>query len=162
MTGLSDAYALIAESAVALIGFAGVASAFSGRERDFTLAEFGRLGAIIFAAVVPLMGCFSLYVFRDAGYTSAQSYKLTGVLVLLAQGVLWFRGVQSAIQNYRHPDSTTGLAFIFALSGFLVTTVSLYASVAFLGFGSWALVAGFSIQLLFGVFMFWRLLTRAT
>ena len=87
---------------------------------------------------------------------------MTGILALVAQGTLWFRGVQSAMQNYRAPDSTTGPAFLVVLSVFLVTTVPLYVSVAFFGIGSWALETGFSIQLIFGVLMFWRLLTRAT
>lgn len=62
----------------------------------------------------------------------------------------------------KDPDSTTEMWSLYVSLGTFITLWILYATAASTELGYVALVTGFSVQLLHGLWMFVRVLTRAS
>jgi hypothetical protein len=84
----SDKFDLLAELAIAVAGFAGVASAFGGRERSFGPAELIRLKALFQFSALVLTGCFSLAALASAGIAARSGLGLVFSILILQS--LWF------------------------------------------------------------------------
>lgn len=159
MVSLED-FALIAELALGLTGFAGVAAAFGGREREFTPIDRVRLAAVFQTSAGPMVGSLLLIALVRSS-TVSDSVAVSIVAVSSIAYILATLGPASirALKLARRDNSADPRAVAMTLVAGSVQ-LSLYASAA-LGFaGSSAVVGGYAIQLVVGVWMFWRLLTR--
>ena len=157
---LTDAIELYAELALALAGFAGVASAFSGRERRFRPVERLRLVGVVSLSASTFAGCLAHAVATIAGLSvlHASSIAALANLVLLASLVIrilpefWRRSKDSDAQ-------VDGYSIWLANSLFLGEIVLLAYTLFGFG-GGWQLALAFSLQLLHGLWLFFLLLTR--
>jgi len=77
----------------------------------------------------------------------------------LAQVVAYVRLNPRALSNLRD-EATTVTSRSFSLGvAWTVAVIGLYVSTAFLGGEAWPLLAGYSLQLIWGLLVFSRLLT---
>ena len=160
LQNIPDIFSLLAELAIALAGFTGVTSAFAGRERLFSPMERTRLQAILLASSGVLAGCLVLYSASSVGLSEAQSASLAATAgILVTTPVLVFL-VPGAWRHMNDPDSTTEAWVLVVVVGYGVTLVGLFGAVAFQMAEQNLLVVGYSLQLMFGLWMFVRLLTR--
>lgn len=160
MQSVPDFDALLAELAIGLAGFTGVSSAFAGRERVFRPMERTRLQAILLGSSSVLAGCLARYSAASVGLDDADSAAISAVAgIALTLPVLLFL-VPVSWRHQRDPDSTTEIWVIYVVSTYGLVLLGLFALVVFRLGDPDLLVVGFSLQLLFGLWMFVRLLTR--
>jgi hypothetical protein len=160
MHGVPDIYSLLAELAIALAGFTGVSSAFAGRERLFRPMERTRLQAVLLGSSSVLAGCLALYSANSLGFADAEAASISAAVgILLTFPVLAFL-VPAGFRHMKDPDSTTEVWVLFAVSAYGLVLLALFGTVALQKGDPDLLVVGFSLQLLFGLWMFVRLLTR--
>lgn len=159
MTSFEGAVELYAELSLALAGFAGVASAFAGRERAFRPIERMRLVGVVVLSASVLGGCLTFLAASIALLTPVQAEALTGLasLALLAPLFwviprLWIRA--------RDPDANVDSWSLYLVTS-LTAVETLLLSTTGLGFGAgWQLALSFGFQLLQGLWLFFLLLTR--
>ena len=161
MLSPEEMFPLYAELALGLAGFAGVVSAFTGRDREFRPTERVRFLAVVLASATVLVGTFAFFAASAGGCDHPIALKLAGTLSLaisLAMGAPLFA---TSWRAGKDPDSTTEMWSLYLSAGTFVTLWMLYAAAAVTEIGYVALVSGFSVQLLHGLWMFVRVLTRA-
>jgi hypothetical protein len=161
MLSPEEIFPLYAELSLALAGFTGVVSAFAGRDRRFRPTERVRFLAVVSASACVLAGCFTVFATSAGGYDLAVSLRLSGAVCLvisLASGLPLFVTSWRAAGD---PDSTTEMWSLYVSLVTFILLWTLYASSVVTEKAFVALVTGFSIHLLHGLWMFVRVLTRA-
>jgi hypothetical protein len=156
-----DVFALFAELSMALAGFAGVASAFSGREKDFGLLDQGRIRAIVGLAAIVLLGCLAFLSISLADLSVEQATRGAALASLAACVPLYAWVLVPADRDLRQPSSQAE-PWVIHLSTILVCVATLsYGCVALFPTSLWLLGGTFSLQIAHALWMFLRLLTRA-
>jgi hypothetical protein len=160
LQSIPDVYSLLAELAIALAGFSGVSSAFAGRERLFQPLERIRLQAVLLGSSSVLAGCLARYSAASVGLTESHSAAVAAAVgIVLTLPVLALL-VPSGFRHRKDPDSTTELWVLYAVSVYSLILLALFGAVVMQLGDPNLLVIAFSLQLLFGLWMFVRLLTR--
>ncbi len=159
MTSFQEAVELYAELSLALAGFAGVASAFAGRERTFRPSERLRLVGVVTLSASVLGGCLAYLAASIALLPSSQAESVAGLVSLvLFSPVIWT--IPRFWLRARDPDSSVDSWSLYLVPVLMITDVVLLSSAA-LGFGAgWQLALSFGFQLLHGLWLFFLLLTR--
>ena len=152
---------LYAELSLALAGFVGVVSAFGGRDREFRPTERVRFLYVVLCAACVFAGCLGFFTSSVGGYSVAASCKISGVSAFLVAVIVGLQVVPPGWKHANDPESTTEPTSLYAGSGAVVVAAGLYGWSVAAGGAALPLVAGFSLQLLAGLWMFVRLLSRA-
>ena len=159
LVSIRDAVELYAELSLALAGFAGVVTAFAGRERKFRPIERMRLVGIVVLSGSVLGGCLAYVSASIAGLSERQVESAAGIVGLLVISPL-FRLLPRLWTRSRDADATVESWSLFLVTTSFVLQIPLLSTAA-LGFGSgWQLALAFSLQLLQGLWLFFLLLTR--
>jgi len=151
---------LFAELALALAGFTGVAAAFGGRERAYSQADRARLLSISLSSGAVLAGTLVAWTLAAAGCSAATVFgwsSLAGAFVLV---FFFLKVLPHAYSLARDPEASTS-PFIAHL-GTVVYGAGIFLFAGnFLVWGeAWPLLAGSSIHLGWGIFLFARVLTQ--
>ena len=155
-----DSFSLLAELAMALAGFSGVAAAFSGRDRSYQSTEFIRLVSLFLTSGVVFAGSGAVYVLLLADIAPALVFRFVSLAVMLAYGGV---AIPWTIKAYRAAGEANSTSENWALHLTLLHTfliVALTGSNVILG-QPYILLGAFWLLLAFGLWMFSRLLTRA-
>ena len=160
LTEQVDTFHLLAEIAIAIAGFAGVASVFGGREKQYRDAELLRIRGLFQLSALVLVGCFGIALFDAAGISNEETISLISMILVLAYGLVALDAPLKALKLYGDSGSTV-------TTGSLVTVWSLYV------FGlplllanllvvrqAWPLILLFSLSILVSIWSFYRLVTR--
>lgn len=159
MINIHDAVGLYAELSLALAGFAGVVTAFAGRQREFRPIERMRLTGIIVLSVSVLGGCLGYVTASIAGLPESRVESVAGIAGLLLISPL-FRLLPELWRRSRDADATVDPWSLYLVTVLFMVQVPLLLTAA-LGFGSgWQLALSFSLQLIQGLWLFFLLLTR--
>ncbi len=159
MTSLQEAVELYAELSLALAGFAGVASAFAGRERAFRPIERMRLVGVVALSASVFGGCLSYISASIARFSQGQSESVAGLVALILISPLFWTIPHLWIRS-RDTDANVD-PWSLCLVTVLLAVETLLLSSSVLGFGAgWQLAVSFSLQLLQGLWLFFLLLTR--
>ncbi len=151
------AFALIAELALALAGFGGVAAAFGGRDRSYAPVEITRLRVLFSHAFLALStSLFAIgLLFATTTEAACRWASVVGVLSQTPTSAYFLRLVYKHTANQ---DTTPGWrGFLFSLGAMVAIPLLFGASIAW-GGSSPLLVFALSMQLLYGVWIFMRLL----
>jgi hypothetical protein len=161
MTSSIATFELFAELSIALAGFSGVASTFGGRGREFSPIDRGRLDAIFLFSGASLAVSLLVITLADAGFSHARAYSFacatSGFLIL----GIFYRQIPKVLKLRRDGEATTSGAFMAFSFAYLLGLPAAYFWAAVFEQASWPLFAGISSQLLYGVWMFARLLVRS-
>lgn len=157
---LPDVLTVLAELAIAMAGFGGVASAFSGRAREFTPAERLRLRTLLINSSSVVLGCLGFFVATVSDLPDRSATIAAAACSLPTTLYYTSTDVPTAWRLVRDPAATTsgGIVSVFSLmtAGILISYVGVLVS-----WGSAPLlISGFSLQLAFGLWVFARLLMR--
>jgi hypothetical protein len=156
---LRDAVELYAELSLALAGFAGVVTAFAGRQRAFRPIERMRLEGIVSLAASVLGSSLSYLSAAIAGLSAVSAESVAGC-VGLALHVPVGRLMPRLWRRARDADATVDPWSLYMVTVAFAIEVLLLSTAA-LGFGrGWQLAVTYSIQLLQGLWLFFLLLTR--
>lgn len=156
----ADSIALYAELALALAGFAGVVSAFAGRERQFRPVERLRLEGLMSLSGTVLAGCLAYIVASLAGIAEASVLVITAIVCLIptcAIGLL----VPELWRRSKDADATVAQWSLYLVSALMLVDLLLFGSAIFVPGSAWMIALGFSLLLLHGLWLFVLLLTRA-
>ena len=157
-----DAIVLFAEVSVALAGFAGVASALSGRNREFALLDRGRILAILGLSAIVLAGCLA-YISASLGEGSAeQATRVAALASLIACIPVHAWVVIPAVRDLNRSDSEAEPWVIHLSTALVIMATLAYAWVVVFPANIWLLAGSFSLQIVHTLWMFLRLLTRPT
>jgi hypothetical protein len=156
----SEPLSLLAELALGLAGFTGVAGAFGGRERVYSEADRARLLSIFLSSGSVLAGSLGAWTLTAAGWSETTSFRWSS---LAAASVLVFFFVKVLPRAYalaRDPHASTS-TFIALLGTLLYATAVFFHAANFILWGeAWPLLLGSSIHLGWGLFLFARILTH--
>lgn len=160
MNSSAETFTLIAELAIAIAGFGGVAAAFGGRDRVFKPTERLRLLGIFTSAGTVFFGCLLWLVAFEAELAPTTIHRLVSVAMAVCVATLLASRLPVTFRHARDPDSTSGAWVLVVTSLYTVVLICAYVANALWFAASWMLAAAFGLQLLNSLWMFYRLLTR--
>ncbi len=155
-----DAFYLLAEVAIAIAGFAGVASAFGGREKQYRDAELLRIRGLFELSALVLIGCFGIAVVHASGMSKQQAISLVSLTLVLAYGMVVFDVPLKAIKLYRNGESTVTVGALATAFSVYVIGLPLLAANMFVMREEWPLILVMSLSILQSIWSFYRLVTR--
>ena len=156
----TETFSLLAELALGLAGFTGVAGAFGGRDRVYSNADRVRLQSIFLAAGCVLVGSLCALTLIAAGWSPGQSYRWSSLLAAAVLTPFLYRVQPQAYALARDPDASTSIGIFSVASAQNVVSMCLLAGNFIAWREAWPLFGAFSIQLTWGLFLFSRILTQ--
>jgi hypothetical protein len=153
-------FEFMAELGLALAGFAGVGSAFGGRGRKYSEIDLIRLMVLFLSAGAVIAGSLAVLTFAAYGleFTTVYWIVSTGLAVLV--GMVGASLLAAAWRTVKDPEIVApAWVFTIGILYFLVVEV-LFLHNAVVVRESSPLIAAFSISLVFGLWMFTRLMVR--
>jgi hypothetical protein len=118
-----------------------------------------RLLSIFISAGGALAGSLFVLTFTSSGASATAAYAYASVIGA-GSPLLHISFVRGTYGLAFDPEASTSVALVVLLVGFIVTTFGLLAVNAAYWREAWPLAAAFSIQLVWGLWLFSRLLTR--
>ncbi len=157
-----DTFALLAELSLGLLGFAGVAASFGGRERAYGTADRHRLGTLFFGSSMVLASCVATLT-MDAAHVPARTvFVVVSAVCLVGMGFAVLVRLPMNYRLARDPSASVEPWAAYVASIVCAVMVLLLGGNLWLGGEAWPLLAADSIALLFCVWVFTRLLMRAS
>ena len=130
------------------------------RDRAYSNADRVRLQSIFLAAGCVLVGSLCALTFTAAGWPPGQSYRWCSLPAAAVLIPFFYRVQPQAYALARDPAASTSIpVFAFASAQNLVS-VCLLAGNFIVWREAWPLFGAFSIQLIWGLFLFARILTQ--
>lgn len=158
--GFYDSATLFAELALGLAGFAGVVSAFSGRERNFRPAERLRLIALMVLSGIVLAGCLIYVTLSVAGVSDSFSRQATAVVCVVGTAIVAVTMLPELWRRSQDADATVASSSFYLATALIIGSLVLYTIAATSIGMTWMIALAFTLQLLHGLWMFVLLLTR--
>ena len=155
-----ETFSLIAELALGLAGFAGVVVAFVGRERSYEAADRARLLSLFGIAAIALAGSLLTISLAATGMAVQSAYWWVSAFGILAVGGSAIAFLPGAYRSATDPDASTELWAVAVSTALLLANLLLLGGNLVLGGKAWPLKSAFSSQLVCGLWIFIRLLTR--
>ncbi len=156
-----DAIPMFAEVSVALAGFAGVASAFAGRDRTFREIERTRLLSMVGLSASVLAGSLVYVSISMADGPAEQATRYAALMAMAPTCLVLFAVAPNSVRHMNDADSTASPLVMVLSVGLGISAVILYGTIALFPEGTWKLGLCFSLQILHSLWMFLRFLTRA-
>ena len=154
----TDTFSLLAELAVGLAGFTGIAAAFGGHDREYSDPDRVRLLSIFLSAGCVLVGSLCALTLTSAGWSSSQSYRWSGLSAAAVLIPSFYFVIPQAYAFARDPDASTSFAIVaLAVVANLVSVLLLTGNFIFWR-EAWPVIGASSIQLAWGLFLFARVL----
>lgn len=155
-----ETFHILAEIAIAIAGFAGVASVFGGREKKYREAELLRIRGLFELSALVLIGCFGISVVQAAGMSKQLAISFVSLVLIVAYGIVVLDVPLKATKLYRKQESTVTLgALVTAFSVYVIGLPLLVANMLVLR-QEWPLILVMSLSILQSIWSFYRLVTR--
>ena len=155
-----DSVTLFAELALGLAGFAGVASAFSGRERSFRPAERLRLMGLMVLSGIVLAGCLIYVTLSMTDVSDSLSRQASAIVCALGTALVAVTMLPDVWRHSQDADATVARWSFYLATTLIFGSLVLYTMAAIFDGVAWMIAMGFTIQLFHGLWMFVLLLTR--
>jgi len=156
----AETFSLLAEVAIALAGFTGVAAAFGGRSREYSAADRVRLDAIFLSSACVLAISLCVLTLKSILLDAETVYAYSGLLG--AFFLVWFLYPLTPRTYALARDADTSTSLSIVTLGTLQNVISLVLILA--NFIVWRsagpLLAAASIQIMWSLLLFARLLVR--
>ena len=151
-------FSLVAELALGLAGFGGVAAAFGGKDRAYAPVELGRLRSLFTHAFLALAVSLLTISLLALGLTPSRAYVSASIAGGLSQAPATAYFIHRVVGALRDPESITSWGAVVAT--ILGTSLSLVFFVVGVFFpeGPGYLALALAVQLLFGLWVFTRIL----
>ena len=154
-----EAISLFAELSLGLAGFAGVGSAFAGRNREFRPIERLRLLSVVWISASVLAGSLAyVSVSFMSESASLRASAATSMIVMAGAVVLV---VPPLVRAARDGNARSERWVLPVSAGLAIAGTLMYAFITWNPMSFGLLAATFSLQLLHSLWLFVRLLTRA-
>jgi hypothetical protein len=155
-----ETLSLIAELALGLAGFTGVAGTFGGRDRDYSPADQARIESIFMLTGSVLAGSLASLTLLSAGFPNAASYGWASLIA----GAICFRPLYIALTRgvslAKDPEMSTSSLIVIASLVIILSSLGFNIGNFLLWKNAWPLLAASSLQLAWALFLFARILTQ--
>jgi len=155
-----DTFSLMAELALGLAGFTGVAAAFGGSERAYSSPDRFRLLAIFLSAGCVLVGSLFTLTLVAAGWPPGQSYRWGGLFAAMILMPYFYQVIPKTYQFAIDPDLGTSFSIFAFVAAQAIVSGLLLVGNFIVWREAWPLFGAFSVQLSLGLFLFARILLR--
>ncbi len=135
-------------------------AAFAGRERSFRPTERVRVVSIFLSSGIVLGGCGALHTLAIAGVDPTVTFRLVSIGAAAFVAFTNIPLIALSFRVARDPDSTSEPWALNLSATHTAAVLTLLVANGFVG-GAALLSATFWLQLLHGLWMFTRVLTRA-
>jgi len=159
---LFSAFELLAELGLGLAGFAGVAAAFGGRARSYDKVDLNRLMVLFACAGSVVAGSLAVITLGALGLEAATIFVTVSSVLALIVGAAAFPLFRTAYRNTRERPDAAPLYVLIIAAIFVVTFESLLVLNILQGGKAGLLLAAFALSLIYGLWVFIRLMTRPT
>ncbi len=151
---------MLAELAVGIAGFTGVASAFGGRDRTYAPAERVRIVGIFQYSSCVMVGSLCVLTLTGAGNSAAAVYAWASAVASLF--LLWptAAGGTRTFSLAKDPEVSTTFWLIALNLAQAAAVLGLFVGNLIVWREAWPLIAGFSLQLSWALFLFARIMTH--
>jgi hypothetical protein len=151
---------LLAELALALAGFTGVAGAFGGRDRSYSSGDLIRMESIFLSAGSVLLGTLCALTLCGAGFSDAVAYEWSSLVAASMLSPFFFRLTPRAIKLAADTAATTSSSVVALGSVQTLASVSILVG-NFIAWGAaWPLLTASTLQIAWGLFLFARIMTH--
>ena len=151
---------MLAELGLGLAGFAGVGAAFGGRSRDYGSIDLLRLMVLFFSAGSAVAGSLAILTLASYGLDDSASFLVISAALALISGATGVPLLLAAYRLVRDPK-TEAPAWVFMVgTTYFVVLEALYVLNLLKGGEPGPLIAAFSLSLVYGLWMFTRLMVR--
>jgi hypothetical protein len=156
----SEIFQLLAEMAIAVAGFAGVATVFGGQDRSFSTAEILRLRALFQFSALIIFCCLGLIAMDASGMSRELSVLYISIAAVLT--TIWCALDVPLKATKLRGDLDSSITPLSLLIGFSpsVICVPLLSINALLLRQEWLLITVFSYYILLTLWSFYRLLVN--
>lgn len=151
-------FELIAELAIAVAGFAAVAVALGGRDREFGAMELVRIKSLFLYSALVLTGCFGLFALVAADVSTPMATRL--VSFVEAIGFAGFTAATAPEAIRLTPSNQSWVPYV--VIGTYGVNILICLVNGLVVAREWPLMVVFSITILLSLWLFHRLLTRTT
>jgi hypothetical protein len=155
-----SAFELLAELGLGLAGFAGVAAAFGGRAREYGKVDLSRLMVLFVCAGSVVVGSLAVITLAALGIEGETILVIVSVAMALIAAAAAFPLFRQAYRNTRNMPDMAPPYVLVAAAIYLITFESLLVLNIFKGGKPGFLLAAFSLSLIYGLWVFVRLMTR--
>ena len=156
----AETFSLLAELALGLAGFTGVAAAFGGSDRAFASPDRFRLLAIFISSGCVLVGSLFTLTLAAADWPLEESYRWGSLSAALILMPYFYQILPRTYAFARDPDLGTSIAiFAFIAVQVIISELLLVGNFIFWR-EAWPLFGAFSVHLALGLFLFARILLR--
>ena len=142
---------MLAELAVGLAGFTGIAAAFGGRDRKYSDPDRVRLLAIFLSAGCVLVGSLCVLTLTSADWSSGQSYRWSGLSAAAVLIPSFYAVIPQSYGFAKDPDATTSFAIVAIAVVANGVSVLLLAGNFIVWREAWPVVGALSMQLVWGL-----------
>ena len=150
----------MAELGLGLAGFAGVGSAFGGRSREYGKIDLIRLMVLFLSAGSVVAGSLAVLTLASYGLDDVTSYSIVSTVLALILGITGVPLLLAAYRTVKDPKVVAPIwVFVTGIS-YLVIVEALYIQNSFGDAKAGPLIAAFSLSLVYGLWMFTRLMVR--
>jgi hypothetical protein len=158
----AETLSLLAELALGLAGFTGIAATFGGRERAYSGGDRFRIELIFMLAGSALAGSLTALTLSAAGCSTATSFGWASLVAAAIHCRPAFISFKQAIAVARDPEMSPFYLIVVSAVVLLSSCLGLQIGNLWLWRDAWPLLAASSLQLGWGLFLFARLLTQPT
>ena len=151
-------FSLVAELALGLAGFAGVAAAFGGKDRSYAPVEIFRLMSLFIVAFLALALSLVTISLLALGFAHSDAYRFASIAGAITQGPAAAFFIYRVFVALRDPDSVTGPGAVAATVFGSSLSLGLFVASALSPETPGFLALALSVQLLFGLWLFTRIL----
>jgi hypothetical protein len=151
-------FSLVAELALGLAGFAGVAAAFGGRDRSYAPIENFRLQSLFIHAFLALALSLVTISLLALGFAHSDAYLFASIAGAISQGPVTALFIYRVFVALRDPGSVTGRGAVAATVLGTSLSLGLFVASALSPETPGYLALALSAQLLFGLWVFTRIL----
>lgn len=155
-----SSFGLLAELGLGLAGFAGVAVAFGGRARAYGRVDLNRLIALFVCAGFVVAGSLAIIALAVLGLEEATvvRYVSTAMAVITLMAAVPL--LKNAYKNTRDVPEVAQPYVLVIASLFVITFESLLALSVYRGGDPGFVFVAFSLALIYGLWVFVRLMTH--
>lgn len=160
MNEYAEVFALLAELGIALAGFTGIAAAFAGRARQYGSTELVRLVSLFLHSGMVFAGSGIAIALMQTDVSHSLIFRVVSSISLLFITLVGAPWLVRAYKFAKEPESTSEPWALHISSTQLVLLVALFGTGAISGSPQFLFFA-YWLSLIYGLWMFSRLLTRA-
>lgn len=157
-----SSFELLAELGLGLAGFAGVAAAFGGRARDYDKVDLNRLMVLFLCAGTVVAGSLAVIALAALGLGRATIFSVVSATIALIVAATAFPLFRTAYRNTRESPDAAPLYVLIIATIFVVIFESLLVLNILQGGKAGLLLVAFALSLIYGLWVFVRLMTRPT